>query len=335
MINNNINNNIPFIYKYRPKYIKDFEINSKLKYLLFSLINNNNLNILFVGNPGVGKTSLIDAIIREYYNDNNYFTENILTINNLKEQGIQYYRNEVKTFCQIPCLIPGKKKFIILDDIDYINEQSQQVFRNYMDKYSHNVNFISSCINIQKVIDTLQSRKVIISLPIYTSENMLFVLNNITNSENLAIDLPTSQFIVKISNNSLRIMINYLEKLKIIDLPINIELIRNICSNISHSIFDDYTNLILQKDLNGAINIFYTLYDCGYSTMDIYDNYFLYIKISSIIHSEEIRYKIIKLLCKYITIFHNVHEDEIELALITNEIIKVITYGHKNDNQLL
>ena len=53
------------------------------------------------------------------------------------------------------------KKFIILDDIDLINEQSQQVFRNCIDKYSHNVHFLSSCINIQKVIDSVQSRCII------------------------------------------------------------------------------------------------------------------------------------------------------------------------------
>ena len=33
----------------------------------------------------------------------------------------QYYRNEVKIFSQTRTNIPGKKKFIILDDIDLIN----------------------------------------------------------------------------------------------------------------------------------------------------------------------------------------------------------------------
>ena len=92
------------------------------------------------------------------------YIDDILVINSLKEQGIQYYRTEVKTFCQTRCSIQGKKKIVILDDIDNINEQSQQVFRNCIDKYSNNVHFISSCSNIQKVIDSLQSRKIIIKL---------------------------------------------------------------------------------------------------------------------------------------------------------------------------
>ena len=33
------------------------------------------------------------------------------------------------------------------------------------------------------------------------------------------------------------------------------------------------------------------------------------------------KYKVVALICKYITIFHDIHEDEIELALFTNNII--------------
>ena len=154
---------LPFMYKYKPTMFKDFEIDQNIISILDTLISMNNLNILFVGDSGSGKTSLINALIKEYYNGISY-SDNILIINSLKEQGIQYYRTEVKTFCQTRCSIPNKKKIIVLDDIDNINEQSQKVFRNWIDKYSNNVHFISSCSNIQKVIDSLQSRKIIIKM---------------------------------------------------------------------------------------------------------------------------------------------------------------------------
>jgi hypothetical protein len=57
--------------------------------------------------------------------------------------------------------------------------------------------------------------------------------------------------------------------------------------------------------------------------MDILDNYFIFIKTTKIIIETE-KYDIIPLICKYITIFHNIHEDEIELALFTNNIINSI-----------
>ena len=57
--------------------------------------------------------------------------------------------------------------------------------------------------------------------------------------------------------------------------------------------------------------------------MDILDSYFTFIKITQSI-PEKIKYKIIKLILKYIAIFHTLHESEIELALFTNELYKIV-----------
>ena len=176
--------NSPLIYKYKPTSFENFEIKPEIIEILKTLISINNLNILFIGDSGTGKSSLINVLIKEYYGDIKY-NENVLEINSLKEQGIQYYRTEVKTFCQTRCSIPNKKKVVILDDIDNINEQSQQVFRNCIDKYSNNVHFISSCSNIQKVIDSLQSRQIIIKLKHLTENNFLKILNDIKIAENI------------------------------------------------------------------------------------------------------------------------------------------------------
>ena len=161
---------ISFLKKYQPQYFSDFEIDNEYINILNTLIKIDNLNLLIIGDIGSGKTSLLKAIIKEYYKDIENANENILYINNLKEQGIQYYRNEVKTFCQIKSSIPNKKKIIMIDDFDYINEQSQQVFRNCLDKYNNNVHFITSCKNTQKIIDSIQSRVTIIKLKPLTSQ---------------------------------------------------------------------------------------------------------------------------------------------------------------------
>ena len=164
--------NLPFLKKYQPKRYNEFVIDKEYIQLLKTLINMNNLNILLIGDSGTGKTSIIEATIREYYQLDKIPKNDVLYINSLQEQGISYYRNEVKTFCQTASSISGKKKFILLDDIDLINDQSQQVFRNCIDKYSHNVHFLSSCSNIQKVIDSIQSRKIIIKIKPITHDNL-------------------------------------------------------------------------------------------------------------------------------------------------------------------
>ena len=35
---------------------------------------------------------------------------------------------------------------------------------------------------------------------------------------------------------------------------------------------------------------------------------------------EDTKYRVTQLICKYITIFHNIHEDGIELSIFTNNL---------------
>jgi DNA polymerase III delta prime subunit len=315
-----------FIHKYQPLYFNDFGIDNSVVNMLKTLILIDNLNVLIIGDMASGKTSLLNALIREYYigHTPKEYEENFIYINSLKEQGINYYRTDVKTFCQTCSNIKNKKKIIILDDIDIINEQSQQVFRNCIDKYSHNVHFISSCSNIQKVIESLQSRFTIIKIKPLKRENLISIIENIKTIENIDIDEDAQNFIINVSNNTVKTLINYMEKFKLLNQKITYNLAVQLCSNISFLIFEEYTKFMLQKDLKQAIHLITELYDKGYSVMDILDNYFVFVK-SSIILNEEQKFNIIPCICKYITIFHNIHEDEIELALFTNNLVNILS----------
>ena len=313
-----------FIHKYQPLYFNDFYMDNEIINVLKTMILIDNLNILLIGNMASGKTSLLNSIIREYYTgySEKEYKENILYINSLKEQGINYYRTDVKTFCQTCSNIKNKKKIIVLDDIDLINEQSQQVFRNCIDKYNHNVHFISSCSNIQKVIESLQSRLTIIKIKQLTKNSLISIINNIKNAENIYIDDDAQDFIINISNNTVKIMVNYMEKFKLLDEKITYELAVKLCSNISFFTFEKYTQFVLEYNLNDAIVLIYEIYDKGYSVMDILDNYFIFVKNTNILNEDQ-KYKIISFICKYISIFHNIHEDEIELSLFTNNLINI------------
>ena len=314
-----------FVNKYQPLIFDDFGIDEEIIKILKTLIVMDNLNILLIGDVASGKTSLLNSLIREYYIGHNpkEYEDNIMYINNLKEQGINYYRNDVKTFCQTCSAIKGKKKFVVLDDIDLINEQSQQVFRNCIDKFSHNVHFISSCSNIQKVIESIQSRLTIIKIKPLQKTQLFKIIDKIKTCENISMDAEAEEFIVNISNKTVKILINYMEKFKLVNEHITHQLAVKLCSNISFITFEDYTNLIKNKKINESIRLIYEIYDKGYSVMDILDNYFLFVKNTDILDETE-KYNVIPIICKYITIFHNIHEDEIELALFTNNLIAIL-----------
>lgn len=312
----------PILYKYEPKQLADFAHDKQTIAFIKAMIDINNLNMLLFGPSGVGKTVLLNAIVWEYYNGK-VNKDNILYINNLNEQGIAYYRNEMKIFCQSSSLIKNRKKLIIIDDLDTINEQGQQVFRSTLDKYSNNVHCIASCNNTLKVIDSLQSRMNIIKINPLHKTNLQQIIQHICLKEEIHLTKEVEDYIINISNNSIRIIANYLEKFKLLALPITLDNAISVCTNISFKEFDLYTTYCKQEqDLKAAIKVLSTIFERGYSVMDILDNYFMYVKMTDLLTEEE-KYQLIPYICKYITIFNTIHEDEIELALFTNNLLTI------------
>lgn len=326
MISNKHIKNETFINKYKPYFLKDYNFSHGSNELLNDFIELDMLNVLFIGNSCSGKTTLLNIIVREYYglDKNASFPENnILHINNLKDQGIHFFRNEMRTFCQSRSSIFGKKKMVIIDDLDNINEQSQQVFRNYIDKYKKNVHFVSVCSNLQKVIDSLQSRLHLIRIELPTKEDLQIIMDKITAQEKLNIDSESQNYILQLCGNSIRMLINFLEKIYIYNGNITIEKCSKICGTMPLDNFNNYVMFLQNNEINEANQIFLYLHDQGYSVIDIFDAFFTFIK-STFIISETIKYKLIPVLCKYIKIFHTVHEHPIEIVLFTNSIAPII-----------
>jgi replication factor C subunit 2/4 len=319
-----------FINKFQPLYFNEFEMEENMKNMFYELIKIDKLNLLLIGDMGSGKSSILNTIVKEYYKgyEYNQYSDNVLYLNSLKEQGINYYRNDVKIFCQTSSIIKNKKKIVIFDDIDLINEQCQQIFRNSIDKYSHNVHFIASCSNMQKVIESIQSRFIIVKIKQLERENLIKIIEKIKKIENIKISSEAEEFVLNVSNNTVKILINYMEKFKLYNDYITLDLAMQMCTNISFISFDEYISCLKQSKLQNAIEILYGIYDKGYSIMDILDNFFLYVKITTLITEHE-KYIIIPYICKYITVFHNIHEEEIELALFTNNILHIFTTQNK------
>lgn len=325
-----------FISKYTPCHLRDFEYVDDLTetrkcndttFILRTLIEIDDLNILLIGGSNSGKTTLLYALLREYYGlskNTNIPETNIMFINNLKEQGIQFFKNELKTFCQSHCSIYGKKKTIVVDDMDTVNKPSQQVFRNYIDKYRSNVNLIASCSNTQKVIESLQSRLHIIRIRAPSIKQIEQTMDRILKEEVILIDRSSREYLLDRSASSIRNVMNNLEKLKIYSqegVIISRDVCEKLCSTISFHQFEEYIRAIKSRNLQKAVAIVYEIYDYGYSVIDILEYFFAFIKSTELITDDE-KYRVIPLICKYITVFHNMHENCIELALLTHNLIE-------------
>ena len=305
--------------KYKPKDINEYIYKDAVKESIIKLINMNEMSFILHGESGCGKSSLMDCIVKSYYGDLNY-KENILVINNISEQGINYYRNEVKLFCQTNSTLPNKKKLIVFDDFDQINDQCQQVFRNYIDKYDNKVGFLVSTSNLHKIINSIQSRFLVINLSKPTRLDVKNLCKTITKKENINLTDSDIDHILDLTNNTIYTIFNYLEKIKLIKSKLHLYDVKDLLTHINYKEFDKYFNYLQNKQFFESYSLLANLHDCGYSVIDILDALFLYIKTTKTMN-DKTKYKIIPIICKYITIFYDVHEDEIELIFLTNNLL--------------
>jgi replication-associated recombination protein RarA len=296
-----------YIYKYEPKTIDEFEIKSNLDFT----------NLLLIGGERTGKTTLVNILVRDVPSDK------LLYINSLKEQGIQYYRNDVKFFCQTTTT----NKVIVIDGLDELSEQSQQIFLNYIDKYT-SISFIATCSTPQKIIESMYSRFMIMKLNPPSETFIRNLIHRVITQENISIEDDAITYLMSISNNSIRTILNYLEKYKIINIPITKTYIEQTTTDIHYQVFESYTSSIMKRDTPESVAIITQLYSDGYSIMDILDAYYEFIKKKEL--DPDFKYKLIKTICKYIIIFNNIHEHHIELLFFVEDCINISNEPHSS-----
>lgn len=324
-----------FINKYKPKNLEDIYLDNFSNDIINIYLKNNKLNFIIQGNICCGKSSLINILINKYYNISNNLSNNlsnnpnILYINLLKDYGINYYRNEIKNFCNINNFINNtKKKTIVIDDIDQINDNCQQIIISLINKYN-NINFLFSFYDHNKINDNFLK----ILEPIYIkpidSEFIKKILKNIVINETLNISDKNIDKIIKLSNYNIPQSINNLNKIilynnNIVDniYTINIE---TIISNITIEYFDNYINFCKTKNYKESFNHILKFVDDGYSVIDIIEDFFLYIKNYSTL-DDKYKFEIIKVICSMINIINNINEENIELLFLTNNIINILNY---------
>jgi|TARA_Y100000389_G_scaffold40504_1_gene35063 DNA polymerase III delta prime subunit len=315
-----------FLRLYKPKKIDDFNIEPIYKEIIDLYKKDNNLRFIINGNNSVGKTSLIKVILEEYYGKKfSKLKDNIIYINYIKDQGINYYRNELKQFCQINNFNKDIKNTIIIDDLDLINFNSQQIVKTYITNYK-NINFIFSCNNINK-IDT----NILYLLEnIYIKPNDIEFINKVIDKilENEKIffeNIETKHFLINLSNLLITNVLNNLNKIKIIygdNVIITKQILEKDLLYIYTNDLNDYINYCKNKKYNAAINILLNIYNAGYSIIDILDEFNSFIKNNKALSEKHI-FEILKLLCKYINIFSNVNDNILELYFLTVKIIDI------------
>jgi DNA polymerase III delta prime subunit len=139
-----------WVEKYRPAKLEDIILDQRTLNIVKEF-KNEIPNLLFVGNPGTGKTTLARVIV------NDILGCNYLYINASDESGIDTIRHNITNFAQTKSF-DGGVKVVILDEADGLTAQAQAALRNTMETFAKYCRFILTANYKHKIIPALQSR---------------------------------------------------------------------------------------------------------------------------------------------------------------------------------
>jgi DNA polymerase III delta prime subunit len=153
-----------WVEKYRPTTIDACILPNSLKESFSEFVNNKHIpNLILSGGPGVGKTTVAKAMVEE-------IGATWMMVNGSEESGIDVLRTKIKNFASTVSL-EGGRKYIILDEADYLNPQSTQpALRGFMEEFHKNCGFILTCNYKNRLIEPLHSRCSVVDFIIAKNE---------------------------------------------------------------------------------------------------------------------------------------------------------------------
>lgn len=158
--------------KYRPQTVDDCILPKDTKATAKSFVAHGDLpNMLLMGSPGTGKTTLALALCRD-------LQILPLIINGSEERGIGTLRDKIMEFAAAVSF-DGKRRCVIIDEADYLTPEAQAGLRGVMETFAVNCSFVLTCNYATRIIPALHSRCTTIAFTIPATEKKALMLQTL------------------------------------------------------------------------------------------------------------------------------------------------------------
>lgn len=133
---------------YIPQRLKELFLPRETKEVLQEMVRSGRLsNMIIYGQPGIGKTSCADILIRELK------IEHVLRINGSLDRTLRLLKLKITDFVKMKT---RSQKVIVIDEADALTMELQYALRRIVETSS--VCFVLICNYIEKIIEPLKSR---------------------------------------------------------------------------------------------------------------------------------------------------------------------------------
>ena len=268
-------NDILWVEKYRPQTILDCILPNELKSTFQQFVENEEIpNLLLTGTAGVGKTTVAKAMLEE-------IGCTYMMINGSEESGIDTLRTKIKNFASTVSM-DGKRKYVILDEADYLNPQSTQpALRGFMEEFHKNCGFILTCNYKNRLIQPLHSRCSVIDFVIPKNQKPKLASDfydsiiNILKKENIKFEPAVVRELLMKFFPDWRRVLNELQRYSVsgrIDAGILVNLsevnINELFKSLKQKEFSMVRKWIVDNIDNDHTRIFRNIYDSLYDCVD-------------------------------------------------------------------
>ena len=270
----------PFLWveRWSPESVEDLILSKDIKNFFLNIVKNGQLNqnLILQGSQGCGKTQTIKTLCKITKQD-------VLFLNGSSEgRFLDTIRNQVINFGTTVSMFSDKKKVIFFDEFDGTTNDVMLCLRGVIEQLHNNVCFIFTCNNLNKIIEPIQSRCVVLKYtPILKEEKPQMMsdvfkrVSYILDQQNIKYDKKVILELIKVHFPDTRQLLNILQRYSVsgtIDSAIlasfsNVKL-NDLLKYLKEKNFPEVRKWVVANVDNDASSVLRMVYDALYEHLD-------------------------------------------------------------------